>query len=912
MTHTTNRKKPKTRASAAADAPRRPRGGVLSEQRGSLDLVRVGTWNVRTMCAEGCQVVLADELSRYGMDFVGLQETRLTGCGELELRGSDDKPAFTVFYSGGVTRTNGVGLAVRKDRIAEVSGSAQCMGDRLVSLNVDSTVLGKLTIIVTYAPTNVSADLDKDAFYDSVSAALGRVQADRRVVVLGDFNAVTGQENVAWPGIMGAHGRGTINDNGLRLLSMASASNLCVANTCFPHQDIHKVSWVSNDGRTQKQLDYVLISKSLRGRLAEARTKRGADCGSDHHLVQCTLRGAVPRDTKPPRHHRRKPIIADVKQLKRPQIAQSFVDALGPRLANVPTWTETAAVVVDTAVRVCGKRKPVYRPWVSARTLEVVTERREAKNGTNRHHYDILNRRVKRLLQEDRIAWINNIADDLDRAAARGDMKTVYDGIRTLSGGKRPRVGCLIDEHGNPIQTSDAKLERWATHFCNLLNRPEPSVLDNELHGPQGPQSRGPPLGFAGVIDREPSLEEVAASVRKLKAGKAGGEDGVVAEMLIIGGDVMVRQLHALIVDVWRSEVIPQEWKDAVIVALHKKGSTSDCANYRGISLLSIAGKVFARILAWRIEPLYAICGRQEQAGFCAGRGCVDQIFGLRQIIEKRLRYQRPFLAVFIDFSSAFDSVHRGSLWNMMESDGVPVKIVRLFTALYTGSKSCVRAYGEVSRKFDVCTGVRQGCVASPALFKIAVDRVMSNSVRPGDGVLVDDTLRVSDLDFADDLAAFEDTVAAAEATLQRINDAGELYGLKINVAKTKVVAFGFPDPVVINLNGTAVEQVPEFKYLGSVVSEGGGCVAEIVPRIARAAGVFGQLHREVWASRTISTETKVKIYRVSVLSVLLYSAETWTVLERELSPDGGVSHEMPTHHLGTVTCGNKLQISRL
>jgi hypothetical protein len=365
--------------------------------------------------------------------------------------------------------------------------------------------------------------------------------------------------------------------------------------------------------------------------------------------------------------------------------------------------------------------------------------------------------------------------------------------------------------------------------------------------------------------------------------GKSGGEDELVAAFLKAAGEPGVASIHSLTRKIWLEEEVPDQWKVAVVVPIFKKGSANNCKNYRGVSLLSVAGKVLMHILTCRIKPLYVDIGREEQAGFCAGKGCVDQIFCLRQVIERRKQYQKRLVAVFVDFAAAFDSVHRASLWKMLEADGVPGKIIRLFQAVYDGTNSSVKALGGVSRSFLISTGVRQGCVASPALFKIVVDAIMAKVAKPGDGVTVGDGVVVTDLDFADDIVTFDETVQRAERVLQEISDVGEKYGLRINVGKTKVMLWGFDDPVEIRLNGEIVEQTDEFCYLGSTVEVNGSCEQEIVNRLAKAAGVFGRLRKSVWCNNILSRSTKMKIFRSSVMSVLLYSSETWTVLADQL-----------------------------
>ena len=106
-----------------------------------------------------------------------------------------------------------------------------------------------------------------------------------------------------------------------------------------------------------------------------------------------------------------------------------------------------------------------------------------------------------------------------------------------------------------------------------------------------------------------------------------------------------------------------------MIVPIHKKGSKMDCTNYRGISLMSIIGKVFARVLYERVKVLTVDKMMDEQGGFRAGRGCIHQLFSVKQIVEKIIE-DKVYMA-FVDLEKAYDNVSRGKLWEALEEYGV-------------------------------------------------------------------------------------------------------------------------------------------------------------------------------------------------------------------------------------------------
>ena len=122
----------------------------------------------------------------------------------------------------------------------------------------------------------------------------------------------------------------------------------------------------------------------------------------------------------------------------------------------------------------------------------------------------------------------------------------------------------------------------------------------------------------------------------------------------------------------------PRDWSRMLVTPIHRKGDRKDPANYRAILLLSIPGKVFSKIILNRMKLKTEEAMKNSQFGFRQGRGTVDAIFIVRQIIEKAREHQVPLHFNFIDFKSAFDTVCRKALWRIMIAIGVDTKILNV------------------------------------------------------------------------------------------------------------------------------------------------------------------------------------------------------------------------------------------
>ena len=158
--------------------------------------------------------------------------------------------------------------------------------------------------------------------------------------------------------------------------------------------------------------------------------------------------------------------------------------------------------------------------------------------------------------------------------------------------------------------------------------------------------------------------------------------------------------------DIWTNDVIPNDWNKGLIVELPKKGDLQHCDNCRGITLISEPGKIFCRVLLNRIEGAIDVKLRQEQAGFRRGKGCTDQIFVLRNIIEQSIEWNAPLCIGFIDFKKASDSIHHSTY-------RLPQKIVDLISILYQNFECSVLMVRNQTDSSLVRSGIQFANVAS-------------------------------------------------------------------------------------------------------------------------------------------------------------------------------------------------------
>jgi sorting nexin-29 len=148
-----------------------------------------------------------------------------------------------------------------------------------------------------------------------------------------------------------------------------------------------------------------------------------------------------------------------------------------------------------------------------------------------------------------------------------------------------------------------------------------------------------------------------------MKNRKAPGPDGLNSELFKYGGPVLSNRLLKLINKCWRERSIPEEWGQARVKSLFKKGKRDDCSNYRGISILNSGYNIYAKIITQRLKTISEAILLEEQSGFRRGRSCIDNVFTLKQTVEKRREFNLETHIAFLDLGKAFDRVNRNQLW---------------------------------------------------------------------------------------------------------------------------------------------------------------------------------------------------------------------------------------------------------
>lgn len=849
--------------------------------------------------------VIDAELQTRKVQLAALQETRLSGAGSIR------EQNYTFFWFGrprDQARQYGTGFAVHNSLVSSIQ-TPEALSERISSLKL-STAQGTILVISAYAPTLKADQFEKDRFYEELEMLVRSAAGAERVVLLGDLNARVGNDHETWSGCLGRFGVGNMNENGQRLLEFCSRHNLSITNSLFPGKANRKKSWCHPRSKQWHQLDFVIVRQCHRTEVCNTRSYHSADCDSDHSLVLSIMK------LRPKPFYRRKKqsIKIDVSRSQIPTLKEEYCDILKAKLSEADLsencspealWNSLKQAIHSAGLESFGKKKRKDPDWYSA-SLEtmhpIVEKKRQAllklKSRPTRTALSNLRAcraETQRTARKCAKKYWESLCTQIEIARDKGDVKAMYSAIKEATGPVSQSCSILKEKDGSVITDNNDKLNRWIEHYSELYSG-ESSVCAATLQAL-------PSLPCLTSLDEPPDLDEVITTVRNLKCNKSAGGDAIPAELLKAGISQLGLPLHQLVSSCWSTGSVPQDFKDAKITTLYKqKGDRGDCNNYRGISLLSVTGKVVAKIVLNRLQKLAEGLYPESQCGFRPGRSTTDMIFCVRQLMEKSREQQQPLHLAFIDLTKAFDLVSRDSLFTVLSKAGCPPTLLSIMKSFHHGMKGKVQFDGDVSDSFPVNRGVKQGCVLAPTLFGIYFAYVFRTAFmnvpnRVGVSLLTRDDGNffslarfkaktrveksiVREFLYADDAAVCASSACELQELLDGFSSACHKYGLTISLKKTVTLSLDGSNEFLIN--ETTLQNVDSFTYLGSTMTSNLCLDTELSSRLGRAATVFGKLEKRVWKNKHLSTGTKIRVYEACVVSVLLYGSASWTTYRRQ------------------------------
>ena len=854
--------------------------------RGKKEIL-VGTLNVRTLREQYKREELGVCMRDNRVQLLGIQEHRIVHSPEIEYQdlGSCYLITSSAWRTSNGAATGGVGLVLAKTVFGSLSSVYKHDSRTLV---VDFAGNPRVTILVTYSPTEGADIVEAEEYYSKLSEAIRQIPAHNMLYVVGDLNAHI-SPNGKW---MSYH-QGPANRNGKLLEELLLERGLEIANTRFQKRKGKLWTYQSDMNQQRSQIDFIICRRKWRNTVKNCEAYSSfQSIGSDHRVVIAQIKLSL-RTSKTPK----RPPTPEWSKLKADRnLQERYAVEVKNRFDLLTTEDQTATERYQSFIKANDETSKFLLPKKEKKKRStiacdpnVVAAREELKQRSNEYHKEaceenrISVQEGKQKLESAYISAQEKLLDsqvqELEGYSEQGRHAKSWAMINTITG-KAPSVPGNI--RGN---SPEERVKKWKDYFSSLLG--QSPVVEN-------PDEEIEPIHDTLDISTDPfTLEEYRTAKSSIKEGKACGDDQIAPEVL------KRCDLDQIVLDFCNNALMkgekPEQWSISNIIPLPKKGDLGDPKNYRGISLSSLVAKTLNRMVLNRLKPEIETILRRNQNGFRPGRSTVQQILVLRRLIEGMRSRKLPAVLTFIDFKKAFDSVHRGKMLKILAAYGIPQRIVSVIRLMYEGTKAKVLSPDGETELFEILAGVLQGDTLAPYLFAIVIDYCMLQAVKGNEeqlGITIERRRSrrvgpkvITDVDFADDIALLSESIHSATELLHRVEMAAANIGLFINVGKTKVMTLNMGDQAgdLPSRSGETIDNVEDFVYLGSWIS---GTERDIKVRKAKA---WAALHRlkNIWKSK-LSKNLKIRLFIAACESVLLYGSEAWTLTRaQEKSLDG-------------------------
>lgn len=913
----------------------------------------LATWNVRTLkeddlcchtASSGKQEEIAEVFHRYGVNIACLQEVRRLGSGvEVIHRDRPSRQRWTLLHSGHKEkRIHGVGIVLdRRMENAWVAAGRQWwpVSPRIIAVKLRFRKHSKLTrtrgdtlnvlVISAYAPTTSYTRAAIEQFYEDLDSVLSNKGKNDLVLIGGDFNARIGDGyNEGSTEVRGPYGLGPPNTAGKRMLSFCGQEGLTDVGSRFRKRASQRGTWQNPKTKRWRTIDYILTDQKHRHWCTDCQVMRGAKADTDHAMIRCHLH--IPGLSRfPSKQGERTQQPRHIASLSLPSIRAEFHRETERYLETTPTPTRSeerwARLVqaMSTAAEKSIPRPPrppatwfeshrhILVPALLSKARAMIEAHKNPTAETWRR-FRVAKAEAQQLVRRAKNKYMASLADEVEDARSRGrdPWRPLSKLFKALCPKRQPPVTDVRHPDGRKCETMDETLEVWHAHNERVLNvksttRAGPGrIWEDEM--PECPERR--------EMDTEPNEEEVEAAIGRLRNGSAPGKDGLHPEMFKNPSPELLRELTEVIQSIWRDGTVPDAWREAELVPLPKKGDLTQCDNWRGITLLDVASKIFTHILLGRLTKVAEEVLPDTQCGFRRGRSVTDMTFALRQLQDRAREHRRPFFTVFVDLRKAYDSVPREAMWAVLRQLGIPEKMVGLIQSFHDGMEVQVRVGAHHTEAVKVENGLRQGCVLSPLLFLLysfavvedwrkrcqqhgtAADDTTEESQRGGVGGIAfhhkngggfphsrmsraafKDAVEalIRELQYADDIALLARTQREAEIITKLYIETARDWGLTVSIKKTKIMG-NLCQAKSFDVDGGTVEAVCSFVYLGSLMHEDCTSTHAIAARIKKASNSFGALQKPVFRNKSLSLPTKRKVFDAAVMASLLFGAESW------------------------------------
>lgn len=716
------------------------------------------------------------------------------------------------------------------------------------------------TIAQVYAPTSRSTETEIDDFYKSLQRIFDN--CNNKVIFLGDMNARIGKPRDGESQIMGKYGYGKRNSRGVKFINFCQQNNLKITNTMFKKSPQLRWTWLAPDNKTRNEIDF--IATNAPNLIDNCSVLSNFKHSSDHRLVRATLNISNKHKTR------------------------TNFSCTQPKYLDVETFTtelskykwdfeENQSIqehynIIENNIKTCANQANLNRKSTKNQAIitdevkQLIDRRHILKNKVNKSKtekeelsdlYKRINKKIKSNTKKYRLNTIEKYLQNT------GAIKKAYKNLNCSK-----QILSQLQNDAGVIITSKKDLMQVATEFYKKLYEFKDKYSPIEQNST-----------WTANTDPVPPflVSEVEMSIKKVKAEKSPGPDGITNDMIIAGKKNLSQPLTKLFNHILEHKRIPLQWNISEIILLYKKGDPKQITNYRPISLMSCLYKLFTSTLLRRITKQLDENQPVEQAGFRKHFSTTDHIHTLTQIIEKYLEFDKPLYICFIDYSKAFDSLYHEAIWKSLTEQGINQDYIVIIKEIYKNSTAHVKLEA-AGTPFPIRRGVKQGDPLSPNLFTAVLESIFKELSWDNMGIKIEGKY-LTHLRFADDLVLLADEPTELQIMVESLCQHSRAVGLVINQDKTMVMTNR--ERVPISIDNRTLEYVEDYIYLGHLISFKLCAEKEINRRIKNTWNKYWSM-KEIFKGN-LPIPLKTKAMDMCLTPCLTYACQTWPLTNKLL-----------------------------
>ena len=891
----------------------------------------LASFNVRGLTQSYKQKQLAMDMLRYQIDVCCLQETKIQDGIDTKVDGYRliSLPSKDSYYGNGfiispkwtnnIHRHWFVSERISVIQFKTKEDSYQCEETEGINLkihpkrnyvsefkNKSKTILtirkvqprNMITIVNVYAPTTerVKEDITElDELYTALGDLVDQFKSTSLLLIAGDWNAKVGKSS-AGDKCIGKFSRGIRNSSGQHLIEFCSINDLFITNSAFQHPAKHITTWEhqrkdpKNPGNTitiYNQIDYILCQHKQKNILRDARSFKGTHTFSDHRLLVCRM------SIEPYEIFKLKKDINSTKfnttaLTNDAEVKLRYQHSLSEKIELIQiedlSWSNLQECIVESATSTIGMEKEHGKKRRHNADIELLSTkqkqiRMQINNTDDNVKVTALRGQRNKILHEIAKILIDEknkeIEEKLREIDNMSDSTKMFKVLKTLER-KQYENPYVHDEHGkcvsNPTQIYNIVRNHFKSHFFD-------ENADNIECFVGEPKPLNSPITYCEII----------TSIAKLNNNRSTYK--LPAELIKYGPESLHRNIQIILNQTFEKHQ-SIEIGIGFLVALPKPNKIKGpVIHLRPVILLPIIRKVLANLVLTRIQPKVDKYLSHTQSAYRPGRSTADIVWTHRWLAARAQKYDEEIHITGIDLSSAFDTILRQKLLDILETflDEDEIRMIRL---LLSNTTLEIKMNGVDTAPFESNIGSPQGDGVSGCFFTVyfefalrelraemnkmpieIVDHSYCKSlviVQPDHDyckppeTLPDEAVYADDADFfSDNQERKAKVVPVAKKVFPPVN-------LKVNEPKTEYTT--------LKRGNKATEKWRSVKKLGSLIGD-----SEDMIRRKQLSVVSSKKFNSIWnQNKHVKVEKRLKIYKCITKPVLMYNCGTWGITKTE------------------------------